>query len=102
MTTPQWQKVAEEQQQLRDSKIPREWILKSPPSDDVTNVMDVPSTSGIMSKEELALTEKDATELLSLMATGKVKSYDVTLAFCKRAAIAQQLVRPKSIPSKWR
>lgn len=26
------------------------------------------------------------------MSSGKVKSYDVTLAFCKRAAIAQQCV----------
>jgi amidase len=57
------------------------------------NVMDLPYTCGIMSKEELELTDKDATELLELLASGKVKSYDVTLAFCKRAAIAQQLVR---------
>lgn len=66
--------------------------MKSPPADDVTNVMDVPHQSGIMTTKELEITEMDATSLLELMASGQLKSYDVTLAFCKRAAIAQQLV----------
>lgn len=56
----------------------------------------VPYESGIMTPEELALTEKDATGLLRLISEGKLKSYDLTLAFCKRAAIAQQVVRTKS------
>jgi amidase len=81
-----------EMQNLRDSQIPKEWLLKSLPDSTVTNVMEVPYTCGIMSDIELALTEKDATELLAMMAKGELKSYDVTLAFCKRAAIAQQLV----------
>lgn len=55
--------------------------------------MRVPYESGIMTAEELAWTEKDATELLRLISEGKLKSYDLTLAFCKRAAIAQQVVR---------
>ncbi|KAK2751076.1 hypothetical protein FQN57_000151 [Myotisia sp. PD_48] len=87
-----WQELAKEAQAARDSKIPQEWILQNPPDASVTNVMDVPYTCGIMTETELAITEKDATELLELMASGKLKSYDVTLAFCKRAAIAQQLV----------
>jgi amidase len=87
-----WQDIAKEQQALRDSRIPKEWLLKNPPSDEVANVMRVPYESGIMTATELALTEKDATELLGLMADGKLKSYEVVLAFCKRAAIAQQLV----------
>ena len=60
--------------------------------------MSVPYESGIMTPEELAWTEKDATELLRLLSKGELKSYDVTLAFCKRAAIAQQVVRTRGFP----
>lgn len=56
--------------------------------------MRVPYECGIMTARELVLTDKDATELLQLMATGQVTSYELTLAFCRRAAIAQQLVSP--------
>ncbi|TLD39247.1 hypothetical protein E2P81_ATG00234 [Venturia nashicola] len=87
-----WQVVASEQQKLRDSQIPKEWILECLPDESVANVMNVPYTCGLMTEKELALTEKDATDLLALMARGELKSYDLTLAFCKRAAIAQQLV----------
>jgi amidase len=91
--TRQWQEIAQEQQALRDAKIPKEWLLKDLPAASVADVMRVPYESRIMTETELALTEKDATELLGLMAAGKLKSEDLTRAFCKRAAIAQQLVR---------
>jgi amidase len=87
-----WQEIAAEQQKIRDSAIPKEWLLKTLPSKTVVNVMKVPYECGIMTETELSLTEKDATELIEMMATGKLKSYDLTLAFCKRAAIAQQLL----------
>jgi amidase len=87
-----WKDIAAAQQAKRQNRIPKEWLLKNPPADDVYNVMDIPYTCGIMSPEELKITEKDCVELLDLMANKKLKSYDVTLAFCKRAAIAQQLV----------
>jgi hypothetical protein len=45
--------------------------------------------SSIMTPEELSITEKDATELIELMSAGKLKSYDVTLAFCVRALASQ-------------
>lgn len=49
--------------------------------------------TNILSKEERDITElHDATALLELLAAGKVSSLAVTTAFCKRAAIAQQLV----------
>jgi amidase len=93
MGTRAWQGIACEAQEVRANSIPKEWMLKTPVPETVMNVMDILYNCGIMSKEELDLTDKDATELLELLASRKVKSYDVTLAFCKRAAIAQQLVR---------
>ncbi|OBT94072.1 hypothetical protein VE01_07080 [Pseudogymnoascus verrucosus] len=87
-----WQDIAQEEQNKRDAAIPSEWRLQNPPGPEVRNVMRVPYESGIMTAEELAWTEKDATELLRLISEGKLKSYDLTLAFCKRAAIAQQVL----------
>ncbi|KIX08496.1 uncharacterized protein Z518_03152 [Rhinocladiella mackenziei CBS 650.93] len=87
-----WQRIALEAQVLRDKAIPSNWLLSSPPRENVLNVTKVPYTCGIMTEKELELTDKDATELLAMLKDGRLKSYDVTLAFCKRAAIAHQLV----------
>ncbi|EXJ84577.1 hypothetical protein A1O3_05247 [Capronia epimyces CBS 606.96] len=87
-----WQDIAAEEQARVLSELPKEWLLTSPPADNVANVMQVPYTCGLLSDQELEWTDKDATELLGLLASGEVKSYDLTLAFCKRAAIAQQLL----------
>ena len=88
-----WQRIAQKAELLRDSTIPPEWLLIDPVSGDVRNVMKVPYTCGVMTEIELALTDKDATSLLEMLKSGRVSSFDVTLAFCKRAAIAHQLVR---------
>jgi len=95
-----WQaKVAQKQQQCRDA-IPEAWrlppsIMKSlafPLDKNVNKLLelDIPRKSGILSERELAITESHSvSELLA----------EVTLAFSKRAAIAQQLVsfRPKLV-----
>jgi Asp-tRNA(Asn)/Glu-tRNA(Gln) amidotransferase A subunit family amidase len=55
-------------------------------------VLDIPRRSGLLTKDELHLTEDyDATALLEKLTTGKLKSENVTRAFSKRAAIAQQV-----------
>ncbi|KAJ4327287.1 hypothetical protein N0V84_002300 [Fusarium piperis] len=49
--------------------------------------------SGILNDLEIEITEKySATRLVGKMARGDFKAVDVVTAFCKRAAIAQQLV----------
>lgn len=87
-----WTEIALEAQTLRDASIPKEWLLPIIPSPDVVNVMDVPYTCGLLTPEELQWRDKTAAELLELLHSGTLKSYDLTLAFCKRAAIAHQLV----------
>lgn len=54
--------------------------------------MGVPKSCGILTSEELAITESSAVDLVSQLAAGKLTSVAVTTAFCKRAAIAHQLV----------
>ena len=85
----------------RDSlsnKIPSEWRLStswtsSTGSNVSHNVLAVPRESGILTKKELSITEDyDATALLERIASGVFSSYEVTLAFSKRAAIAHQVV----------
>ena len=52
----------------------------------------MPRECGKLTEDELRLTEAfDATALLSGLSTGLLRSVDVVTAFCKRAAIAQQV-----------
>ena len=88
-----WQSIsARAKQRLADSISP-EWRIppdKMPPADQL-DVRDVPRTCGILSQNELEITDSYATEILSQIASGAWKAEAVTRAFCKRAAIAHQL-----------
>lgn len=49
--------------------------------------------SGVLTERELNITENyTVSELLTALAQGKVKALELTVAFSKRAAVAQQLV----------
>ena len=79
-------------QELKDS-IPEEYYLDESifdnPQLDITSI---PSACGILTPEELEITEKyDAVGLAQAIATRKYKAVTVSIAFCKRAAIAHQL-----------
>lgn len=103
MTATSWEtKVAAKQQSNRD-KIPKEWLLPSSVLEALqmplaehpnrVNDMDIPRKSGVMTEKELEITEKYTVEQLLLkLKNGDLSSLEVTLAFSKRAAMAQQLV----------
>ena len=102
-TTEDWQSIATAHQLKQLYAIPQEWklddeALKKLAGDGTVDVgrlikLQAAKLSGIMSEGELHITEAyTATQLLDLMAEGKLKALDVTTAFSKRAAIAQQLV----------
>ena len=80
------------------SQTPNEWkispdILSQLTSDATANVIDAPAECQVLSTEEISITEKySATELLQMISQQKLSSKDVTTAFCKRAAVAHQLV----------
>ncbi|RYF29865.1 MAG: hypothetical protein EOO38_32995, partial [Cytophagaceae bacterium] len=84
-----WEDVAADKRTRIAASIPAEWNIKSVPVDQAT--FDYPVTSGVLSSQEIELTGLSATELVGRLAKGEVKSVDVTLAFCKRAAVAQAL-----------
>lgn len=104
MASTSWEsKVAVKQQSSRE-KIPKEWLLPA----SVTDMLQMPLSehpnrlmkmgiarkSGLLSEKELEITEKyTVEELLKQLKDGALSSLEVTIAFSKRAAMAQQLVR---------
>jgi amidase len=62
-------------------------LLENPP----LNVTSIPETCGILTTEELAITDLDATDILASVASGRLTAVEVVIAFGKRAAIAHQL-----------
>lgn len=93
-TTPKWLELCNYKQAERERSIPAEWrIPASRLSTEKKNLLDVPETCGILTEDEIKITsEFNAIELLEQIKSGKLSSEAVTIAFCKRAAIAQQLV----------
>ncbi|KAL5355106.1 amidase signature domain-containing protein [Aspergillus floccosus] len=88
--------VAQKRKQL-DQQIPADWrlsgaFISSLPKDGRLIEADVARRSGILSDGEVDITENySAAQLLQKLAEGELTSLAVTTAFCKRAAIAQQL-----------
>ena len=88
-----WKEIAVRKQAEQYARIPQEWRLMSSHASS-NNVMNVPRDCGILDAKELHITEDfDATSLLHELAQGSLKSVEVVTAFCKRAAITQQLTK---------
>lgn len=85
------------------SKIPKEWRLPREITSQISktsdfSVLEIPRTCGLLSSKELEITEAyTATALRDKIASGGLSAVAVTEAFCKRAAIAQQLVGSTSL-----
>lgn len=88
-----WQEIGLQKRSLRDSLIPEAWKIEKRDYPSGSNVLDLPETFGILASEEVEITSKyDAVDIVGLIKEGKYSAEAVTTAFCKRAAIAQQLV----------
>jgi amidase len=106
-----WQTLSAQKRIALYETIPKEWRLPkstltqihgtASPTDPLTpassfpatSVIEIPKSCGILTEREIDLTENyDATELVQKMIKREATSEEVTLAFCKRAAIAQQCV----------
>jgi len=79
-----WQLVAWAKQDERFNRIPKDWILPFSPSPHVKTYVDIPRKCGLLSAEELRITEEyDACGLAEAIRERKVKCIDVARAFCK-------------------
>ena len=98
MATPNWQALIREKWNFRDSQIPSEWRLGEKITSQVNpaaaiSAFDLLDQTSLLTEREREITEKyDGSALLSMLASGAASSLEVTTVFCKRAAIAQQLV----------
>ncbi|KAL6703948.1 hypothetical protein ACN47E_008886 [Coniothyrium glycines] len=91
---PRWQLIAWQKQDEQRGRIPLEWQLPRLPGPNVTSYMGIPRDCGILTAKELDITDKyDATALAEAIREKRLQCVDVTRAFCKRAAIAQQLTK---------
>jgi hypothetical protein len=100
MTSTQvsWQEIAAAKRASVKALIPPEWLIPVSKLEEFkkseNGVLHVPRESGILSTEEIKITEGyDAVELAEELRMGRLSAVDVTRAFSKRAAVAQQLVR---------
>jgi amidase len=90
--TPTYIEISQAKCDQRDRLIRDEWKL----SKKLTlghNVLEVPKTCGILNEREISITgDNDAVDIVKKIRKQEYTAEEVTVAFCKRAAIAQQLV----------
>ncbi|KAH0145319.1 hypothetical protein KCU67_g12663, partial [Aureobasidium melanogenum] len=89
-----WERKAQICRDILENSISKQWLLPADklPTKQQLNVTKVPYTCGILSAEELDMTEQTAAGLLSKYQSGTWKVEDVTIAFLKRATIGHQLL----------
>ena len=98
-----WTSVAAAKRAARDALIPEAWRLPNKPeyTDEsspayLLDVTGVPASCGILTPDELIITDTPADEILRNVHSGRWTARAVAEAFCKRAAVAQQLVSNRS------
>ncbi|KAH8690127.1 amidase [Talaromyces proteolyticus] len=96
MTPKPWQEIAADKKAEQASRIPSEWKLSEKVLKNAETTVDlrpIAASCGILTAKELKITDEyDATDLAAEVAKGTYTAVEVTTAYCKRAAIAQQLL----------
>lgn len=97
MTTGNWKElIAKRASEVKP--IPAEWrvssaLLEGLSERSLASALDIPRQSGVLTPKEVEITEKyDAVALLEKLLSKEFSAYEVALAYCKRAAIAHQVV----------
>ncbi|KAI9726211.1 MAG: hypothetical protein M1828_001885 [Chrysothrix sp. TS-e1954] len=90
---PPWEAKAAAKRADILAKIPKEWILNSAELGKASKQRDLTGLfiEQYLSVEETAITKERATILSDKLRNGSYRSKDVVRAFCKRAALAQQM-----------
>ncbi|KIM93804.1 hypothetical protein OIDMADRAFT_137066 [Oidiodendron maius Zn] len=93
MTVSQnWRQICAEKRNFRNLSIPEPWLLSQTGYSQESNLLSIPNTCGLLTKKELHITsEYDAVGIVAAIRDATFTAEEVTTAFCKRAAIAQQL-----------
>lgn len=87
-----WKTISKEAQSAVLDAIPTRWRLDIDKYRSLKDVTSVPYTSGILTKDQLKITELTAGEIVKRLESRELKAVQVLEAFAGRAAIAHQLV----------
>jgi len=90
-----WEKIAAGKRAALAESIPTQYRIPQDkiPLESQLDVTTWPKESGWFTPNELEITESTASAILNKVASKTWSAEQVTSAFCKRAAAAQQLVR---------
>ncbi|TFK77300.1 general amidase [Pluteus cervinus] len=86
-----WQQLVADKRNRQVASIPKDWLLEDPPAADVLDVTRIPETCGILTAQEIRITNASVGTLLQNLSAGEWSAFEVTTAFAKRAIIAHQL-----------
>jgi len=91
---PKWQEIASTKRSSLLATIPPQWLIPTElmPSDSFQNITTFPNQSGFLTPEEVQITASSASDIVHYISTHVWTAEKVTLAFCKAAAVAHQLV----------
>jgi amidase len=88
-----WKLASEHKRNALLTLIPSEWHLTHPlPSPEDVPDLRKGTIQSYLSSREVMITEMDCSSLLEQLASGRLSSREVTMAFCYRAALAHQMV----------
>jgi amidase len=89
-----WETIASQKRAALKDSIPSQWIIPSDifPAEDQADVTAFPRESGFFTEHELEITSTNAADILKKVANKEWTAVEVAEAFCKTAAVAQQLV----------
>ena len=90
MGSESWNDLVADKRRRQAEAIPKEWLISAPPSSQL-DVISQPETCGLLTDNELLITNAEVDVLLDKLATGQWSSVEVTTAFYKRAIVSQQL-----------
>lgn len=89
-----WQEIAAAKKESLQASIPPEWLIPPQliPAESVLDVTTFPKTSGLFTTEELQILDSGAADIYENISKRAWSAEKVTMAFCKAAAVAHQLV----------
>ena len=83
-TPAKWELVSKKKKAEQDARIPADWRLSTLPGPEVHNYTEIPRQCGLLTQDELQITEKyDAVALAAAIREKRLKCLDVARAFCK-------------------
>ncbi|KAH7883625.1 general amidase [Phlebopus sp. FC_14] len=86
-----WLNLVQDKKQRQQDAIPQDWIVPVPP-ETTLDVTAYPESCGLLTPQDIAITNASVDVLLMKLAAAEWSSVSVTTAFYKRAIISQQLV----------